>query len=389
MKRRLPLRRGRWFLIPLLLCVCFMAYSSIFETSPAVRPERVSTSLFQDGRFRNAEGSGKLGFVGGLKALYRNFTDKSPLSRPDTPVPALPLTRADLLAAPDQSLWRLGHSTVLLKLAGKFWLTDPVFAERASPLGFIGPKRFQAPPITLDELPGIEAVILSHDHYDHLDHDAVLALASKTRHFLAPLGVGDRLIAWGIPADKVQQFDWWQEARIGELRLVATPAQHFSGRSLFDGDRTLWASWVLIAPQVRVFFSGDSGYFSGFRAIGEKYGPFDVTLVENGAYDQAWAAIHMHPAETVQAHIDLQGRHLVPIHNGSFDLALHAWTDPLDQVSTITAQRQVALSTPRFGERLDITRPAPGVAWWRAAARPGTPQPAGAAAIEAAPASTL
>ncbi|MEN3112311.1 MBL fold metallo-hydrolase [Uliginosibacterium paludis] len=389
MKRRLPLRRGRWLLIPLSLCVCFMAYSSIFEPAPAVPAERVSKSLFHDGRFHNAEGSSKLGFVGGVKALYRSFTEKSPLSRPELPVPALPLTRADLLAAPDLSLWRLGHSTVLLKLAGKFWLTDPVFAERASPLGFIGPKRFQAPPITVAELPEIEAVILSHDHYDHLDHDTVLALAAKTGHFLAPLGVGDRLIAWGVPADKVQQFDWWQETRIGELRLVATPAQHFSGRSPFDGDRTLWASWVLIAPQVRVFFSGDSGYFSGFRAIGEKFGPFDVTLVENGAYNEAWAAIHMHPEETVQAHIDLQGRHLVPIHNGSFDLALHAWTDPLDQVSAIAAQRQVALATPRFGERLDITRPAPGIAWWRAAPEPGTPRTTGAAAIEAAPASPL
>ena len=162
----------------------------------------------------------------------------------------------------------------------------------------------------------------------------------------------------------MRQLDWWEETRIAGLRLVATPARHFSGRTLLDNDRTLWSSWVLLAPTARVLFSGDSGYFDGFKAIGEKFGPFDVTLLENGAYNEAWADIHMHPEQTVQAHIDLRGKQLVPIHNGTFDLALHAWSEPLAQVTTLSAERNVALSTPRFGERLDIGQPAPGQAWW-------------------------
>ena len=342
-----------------------MAYSSIFEGPPSVNGNRATSSIFKDGRFHNAAARKEFGLAAGLKAMVRNVTDKSPQAAPSAPIETTPLTREELHNAPDQSLWRLGHSTVLLKLDGKFWLTDPMFAERASPVGFVGPKRFHSAPIALADLPEIEAVIISHDHYDHLDHDTILAIQDKVGTFVTPLGVGERLIDWGIAASKVRQLDWWEETRIAGLRLVATPARHFSGRTLLDNDRTLWSSWVLIAPTARVFFSGDSGYFDGFKAIGEKFGPFDVTLLENGAYNEAWADIHMHPEQTVQAHIDLRGKRLVPIHNGTFDLALHAWTEPLEQVTAVSAQRDVAISTPRFGERLDIGSPHPGQAWWQ------------------------
>ena len=341
-----------------------MAYSSIFQGSPSANGDRATSAIFRDGRFHNAAARKEFGLADGLKAMVRNVTDKSPQAAPDSPIDIAPLTREELTNAPDQSLWRLGHSTVLLKLDGKFWLTDPMFTERASPFSFAGPKRFHATPIALADLPEIEAVIISHDHYDHLDYATIVAIQDKVGTFVTPLGVGDRLIDWGIPAAKVRQFDWWEETRIAGLRLVATPARHFSGRTLLDNDRTLWSSWVLLAPTARVLFSGDSGYFDGFKAIGEKFGPFDVTLLENGAYNEAWADIHMHPEQTVQAHIDLRGKQLVPIHNGTFDLALHAWSEPLAQVTTLSAERNVALSTPRFGERLDISQPAPGQAWW-------------------------
>lgn len=356
----------RWLWLPLLLGTSIMAYSSIFENSPQIARERIVASHYAGGQFHNARAVAGLGFLEGVKSTWRYFTDKSPQSSPDAPIDIIRLTSDDLQQAPDQSLWRLGHSTVLLKLSGQFWLTDPVFAERASPFGFAGPKRFHAAPIALDELPPIAAVILSHDHYDHLDRASILALQEKVGAFITPLGVGDRLIGWGVPAAKVQQLDWWQETQIGELRLIATPAQHFSGRSLTDRNSTLWASWVLIAPPARVFFGGDSGYFDGFKAIGEKFGPFDVTLLENGAYNQAWADIHMTPEQTVQAHLDLHGKWLVPIHNGTFDLALHAWTEPLERVTKFAAENKVLLSTPRFGERLAITTPMPGHAWWQA-----------------------
>ncbi len=318
-----------------------------------------------EGRFRNAAPRQAMGLSKTLAVFWKFLVDKPANTRPDRAVPVLALSRADLLAAPDQSLWRLGHSTLLLKLDGAFWLTDPVFAERASPVQFMGPKRFHAPPISIEELPPLKAVILSHDHYDHLDKAAILALAGKTELFLSPLGVGDRLVHWGVDKAKVRQLDWWQEITVGQTRFVATPAQHFSGRSLSDGNRTLWASWVMLGREARVFFSGDTGYFPGFKAIGERFGPFDLTMVETGAYNEDWADIHMLPEQSLQAHLDLRGRHMLPIHNGTFDLSLHGWTEPFERISALASERGVALSTPQIGERIALQAPAAGSHWWR------------------------
>ncbi|TAA35213.1 MBL fold metallo-hydrolase [Pseudoxanthomonas winnipegensis] len=317
------------------------------------------------GRFRNAIAIPRTGLLESLRLFRSVLFDKPRTSVPDRPIPVRPLTRAELLAAPDFSLYRLGHSTVLLKLRGQFWITDPVFAQRASPLPWMGPKRFHAPPIALKDLPPLKGVILSHNHYDHLDKAAVRALAASAEHFVAPLGVGDTLVRWGVPAAKVQQLDWWQSTVIDGLRLVATPAQHFSGRGLRDGNATLWCSWVLIDDGLRVFFSGDSGYFDGFRQIGERFGPFDLTLVETGAYDRQWPHVHMRPEESLKAHLDLQGRWMLPIHNGTFDLALHPWFEPFERISALAAERGVALSTPVIGERVDLRQPTAGSAWWR------------------------
>ncbi|MEK8027989.1 MBL fold metallo-hydrolase [Pseudaquabacterium rugosum] len=291
--------------------------------------------------------------------------DKPAGTRPDGPLPMQALTGDDLAAAPDGSLWRLGHSTVLIKLDGHFWLTDPVWAERASPLPWIGPRRFQPPPIALDALPPLAAVILSHDHYDHLDRDTVRALAARTGVFVTPTGVGDLLVDWGIPRDQVRQLGWWQHTRLHGLTLTATPARHFSGRGLFDRNRRLWASWVIQGPRQTIYFSGDSGYGPHFAQIGERLGPFDLTLMENGAYDRRWPAVHMHPEETLQAHRDLRGRRLLPVHNATFDLAFHRWDEPLERLSQLAAAAGQPLLTPRFGERVDLHRPQPTKAWWR------------------------
>ncbi|MET3824012.1 L-ascorbate metabolism protein UlaG (beta-lactamase superfamily) [Burkholderia ambifaria] len=309
---------------------------------------------------RPVEGLGKT-----LGIAWNMLVNKPRNTVPTGALPIDSLTREQLDAAPDRSLYRLGHSTLLLKLRGEFWLTDPVFAERASPFRRVGPKRFHAPPIALEDLPPLRGVILSHDHYDHLDRDTVLALAATTGVFVTTLGVGDRLIEWGIDATKVRQLDWWQSIDIDGLTLTATPAQHFSGRSLFDGNSTLWASWVIVADDLRVFFSGDTGYFNGFRTIGERLGPFDVTLIETGAYDPQWPYVHMQPEETVQAHIDLRGRTLIPIHNGTFDLAMHRWQEPFERVTALAMVRGVELATPRMGERLDLNEPHRGERWWR------------------------
>lgn len=359
----------RRFLVPIMLAlgVGLIACASIPDSPQFPSTGKSVSSNLAEGRFSNTHVARKTSFLSSVQSMWRIYTEKPSDSVPGEPVAIQHLTPGDLNKAPDLSLWRLGHSTLLIKLGGKYWLTDPVFAERASPFTFAGPQRFHAPPLARDDLPEIEAVILSHDHYDHLDRETVLAIEPKVKHFLTPLGVGDRLIDWGIPSAKVLQHDWWQETQIGSVKLIATPAQHFSGRSLTDRNSTLWSSWVLITSDVRLFFSGDSGYFDGFKTIGDRFGPFDMTLLENGAYNQAWFDTHMMPEETVRAHIDLRGKQLVPIHNGTFDLALHAWTEPFERIVKIAKLENVSISTPSIGSRLDILNPANGLAWWRSA----------------------
>jgi L-ascorbate metabolism protein UlaG (beta-lactamase superfamily) len=318
-----------------------------------------------DGRFRNpapkpADGLGKT-----LGIIWNVLLNKPKTTVPKAPIPVDTLTRADLEAAPNRSLFRLGHSTMLLKLRGDYWITDPVFAERASPVQWMGPKRFHAPPISLDNLPPLRGVLLSHDHYDHLDRTTVLALAKKTDVFLTPLGVGDRLVAWGVDPAKVFQFDWWEGTTIDGVQFTATPAQHFSGRGMFDGNKTLWASWSIVDGDMRVFFSGDTGYFDGFKEIGRRFGPFDVTMIETCAYDPQWPYVHMQPEQTVQAHEDLRGRWLLPVHNGTFDLAMHDWRDPFERVLALSEARGIPLATPRMGERMDLSAPRVAARWWR------------------------
>ena len=328
---------------------------SAYEASPQYR----------DGKFRNAAAAPKQASLAKNLALaWKMLFDKPAHTTPAQAIPVQTLSRAQLLAAPERSLFRLGHSSVLLKLDGAFWLTDPVFSERASPFQWLGPRRFHAPPISLADLPPIKGVILSHDHYDHLDRAAIEALAPKVEHFVTPLGVGDTLIAWGVDRAKVRQLDWWQATWIDGMQLVATPAQHFSGRGVSDGNSTLWASWVILARDLKLFFSGDTGYFDGFKRIGEQYGPFDVTLMETGAYDENWPDIHMQPEQTLQAHLDLQGRCLLPIHNGTFDLAMHVWHEPFDRIHALAAARGVHLATPRIGQALDLTQPVAPERWW-------------------------
>lgn len=317
-------------------------------------------------KFANSAPIRRAGFWAALKISWQFLFGMPADTTPNRPIPVQPLSQADLLAAPDNTLYRLGHSTLLLKLEQGFYLTDPVFSKRASPVQWAGPERFHASPIALADLPPLKAVILSHDHYDHLDHAAVLELAQKTERFLTPRGVGDILIGWGIDPARVVQLDWWQEVTLEAIRFVATPAQHFSGRGLTDGNRTLWASWVIHTPQVRVFFSGDSGYFAGFKQIGERFGPFDLTLMETGAYHWQWPDVHMQPEQSLQAHLDVRGRQMLPIHNGTFRLSIHSWHEPFDRIVDLAQQHGVPISTPRMGEAVNIMQPQPGSRWWLA-----------------------
>jgi len=338
-----------------------MAFTLLNNKSGSAQT-RSSLSLASD--LKNPVNVTKGGRLEHARILWDFFFNKDADTRPSGNIPVQALTKEHLLKAPDNTVYRLGHSTVLLKLHDAFWITDPMFSDRASPLQWAGPERFHKPPIRIEELPPLKAVILSHDHYDHLDHDSIMKLAGKAEYFLAPLGVGDLLVAWGVPASKVRQLDWWQGTEVDGVRFVATPAQHFSGRGLFNKNRTQWASWVILAADLRVFFSGDSGYFDGFKQIGEQYGPFDMTLLETGAYNANWPGVHMHPEESIQAHVDLKGKSLLPIHNGTFDLSMHSWREPFDRIIALGKGRGISVITPEMGEPVSMLNTKSGQPWW-------------------------
>jgi len=326
-----------------------------------------ASAHYKDGEFINSEPFEKPTLSKTLAIVKRFIFEDKINTEPKQPIPVLKIEANQLKNRLSQqtAVYRLGHSTILMELNGQVWLTDPVFSERASPVQWAGPKRFHPTPIDVGDLPDIAGIIISHDHYDHLDKNTIKQIHSKVGGFYVPLGVGQHLLDWGVPADKIHEFDWWQEKQIGDISLVNTPANHFSGRGLTDGNSTLWSSWVIITPQHRLFFSGDSGYFSGFKEIGNKYGPFDLTMMENGAYDNSWEFVHMTPEQTLQAHRDLKGKVMMPIHNGTFDLAFHEWTDPFERIKKLALETKQSLTTPQIGERWSLNEAAPQTSWWR------------------------
>lgn len=334
--------------------------------SSSINTDPVSGSdLLHKGKFHNASGKKRLKLTRLPTAIWRYFTKKSSRAFPSADIPITPLSLETMEKLDGTLVVKLGHSSLLLRLDGNFWLIDPVFSQRASPVQWAGPKRFHQTPIELDALGELEGVILSHDHYDHLDKLTIKKLHSRVKHFYTPLKLGKQLQQWGVTPDKITELDWWQSATRGDIKLIATPAQHFSGRGLLNGNETLWVSWVIITNTERLFFSGDSGYFEGFKTIGERYGPFDMTFIETGAYNSDWANVHMFPEESFQAYLDLQGKWMVPVHNGTFDLALHAWYEPMERVMAAGEQYQQKILTPKFGDIIQVGKPEPTEHWWK------------------------
>lgn len=259
-------------------------------------------------------------------------------------------------------IW-FGHSTILLEMDTKRILIDPVFSNYVSPIpGFI--KRFQPPVFKIEEIPDVDIVLISHDHYDHLDYETISKLVKLNIHYVVPLGVGAHLEFWGIDKKNITELDWWSEINLNGLRFTSTPSQHFSGRGIFNGNSTLWSSWAIKGKNQNVFFSGDSGYSKHYKEIGNRLGPFDLTFLENGAYSPDWKFVHQLPEEGVQAHIDLKGKAMVPIHWGMFDLALHTWYDPIQRVTTEAKKRGVTLLTPKLGQLISLKEFKEIEEWW-------------------------
>ncbi len=307
-------------------------------------------------------------------------------------VPAAPLPSLDPRAAwlqrPPSGLratW-LGHSTVLVEIDGWRVLTDPVWGKRASPSTLLGPKRFQPVPVALRELPPVDAVLISHDHYDHLDYPTIRALRASQVPFVTTLGVGAHLEAWGIDASRITELDWWQTHRVPNtgLEITAAPSQHFSGRGFKDRNATLWSSMVISGERHRVFFSGDTGLSTEYEAIGQRLGPFDLVMLEVGAFHPAWGDIHLGPRNALQAHALLGGGAFLPVHWGTFNLALHAWDEPAETLLRLGEAADVPLLMPRLGEAVEPAQRQRVLPWWRAADARGVVSSATAPATDGA-----
>ncbi|MGW0791446.1 MBL fold metallo-hydrolase [Streptomyces sp. NPDC002911] len=346
--------------------------------SAGARMERIRCSPnFADGAFRNPEGA-RTRPSGSMLEFAKGYFRKEERARrsPLGTVPVHATTPADLTApsATGPRVTWLGHSSVLTEIDGSRVLFDPVWGERCSPFAFAGPKRLHPVPLPLASLGTVDAVVISHDHYDHLDLPTIKALARTDTVFAVPLGVGAHLERWGVSPERIHELDWNETARIAGLSLTATPARHFCGRGLRNQQHTLWASWVVAGPEHRVYHSGDTGYFSGFQKIGAGHGPFDVTMIQVGAYSEYWPDIHMSPAEGVQAHLDLQGGRphgvLLPIHWGTFNLAPHPWAEPGEWMKDAAEEVGQPVAFPRPGEPFEPAGELPSDAWWRAVSAP-------------------
>lgn len=285
---------------------------------------------------------------------------------PKTNVEVLPVPpeRPALSQSEVRVTW-FGHSASWLEIEGKHLLLDPMLGNVTSPFDWAGSKRFsKSLPIEIEALPFIDAVLISHDHYDHLDHGSILKLKDKTGHFYTPLGVGAHLEAWGVPSDKITELDWEESVQLDTLKFTSMPTRHFSGRSVNDSKNTQWCAWVIEGQSKKVLFSGDSGYFDGFKRIGERFGPFDLTLMECGQYGDSWPHIHMTPEQSAQAHLDVKGKVLLPIHWGAFSLSGHGWKDPIERVLRKAKAEGITITTPQIGESVTLGSPLPQTEWW-------------------------
>lgn len=360
-------RKAKIFSLVITVLISFIIISStlFLNFSPQVggEPQLHESSNFRDGTFHNLNptsvSSGNVSFLELLAQYIVSDNHRSP----NVPLPTKEFERLNLDTDEISITW-LGHSTILIHTDNVTIITDPIFGEDNTDPLFFGPMPFiYQHTYEIRDLPEIDYVFISHDHYDHLDMDTIKELENSK--FFVPLGVKAHLLRWGINDENIEELDWYDEMSISsELTVALTPSQHFSGRGLFNGDTTLWASWVFNLNDKSIFFSGDSGYMDEYTTIGEKYGPFDIAFLESGQYHEAWSNIHMFPEEVIQAGIDLNASTILPIHNSKYELSLHRWDEPLERVTAEGERRNMSVATPMIGESFVLGETIPNRAWW-------------------------
>lgn len=335
----------------------------------ADRQRFAQSGHYVDGEFKNLLSTKALTEGNTASVLWNFIFHKNPCSRPPGPLPTQPLDSLTIVQktpALVRVTW-FGHSASLVEMAGQNILLDPMLSVEMGPLPLVTPKRYNSRlAITPEQLPPIAAVLISHDHYDHLDYQTIRKIKGKVGHFYVPLGIGAHLRAWGVAPARITEMNWGDSARLPGITLRCTPSRHFSGRGLTNRNSTLWCSWVIKGPAKRIFYTGDGGYGPHFAAIGAQYGTFDLALVECGQYDRQWAEIHMRPEQSVQAARDVRAAAMLPVHWGAFTEANHAWNESVARASAEAARLGQPLTTPRLGEPVTLgAGPLPTALWWR------------------------
>lgn len=359
-----------FFIFIVVLCVAislFINMHPVFGGDPSNEQAGVYNKFenYADGKFVFEAATKKGG------AIDSSMTSQDSISsgkgrNPDGQIPVSEIDWNKVKSKEDSLTW-FGHSAFLLSTDNKKILVDPMLGPIASPVSFAGPKRYSEDMLDIiEEMPPIDAVLITHDHYDHLDYPSIRMLKSKVGHFFVPYGVGTHLIRWGIAKEKITELNWWDETEFQGLTVALTPSKHFSGRGLFNRNTTLWGGWVILGKQTRFYTSGDGGYDIHFKEIGKKYGPFDIALIEGGQYDRRWAWAHMIPEESVQANKDVKGKHMMLIHWGAFTLANHGWTEPIERALKAAEKNDVNLIAPKIGETIPLAESisTPVTSWW-------------------------
>ncbi|MFD1873335.1 MBL fold metallo-hydrolase [Hymenobacter bucti] len=359
-----------------LLVLLVLAVSTFLSCSPqlgsaptaAQRQSYHRTGHLEDGKFVNAQPTTVMA-GSTFSAFRRMFFEHTPNQNPAAPLPMQRLDSLTITQLPADQVrvtW-FGHSASLVEIGGKKVLLDPMLSVKMGPLALVTPKRYnQELAIYPEQLPAIDAVLISHDHYDHLDYQTVLKIKDKVGQFYVPLGVGAHLRAWGVAESRIHEMTWGDSVNLPGLTIVSTPTQHFSGRGLTNRNSTFWSSWVLKTSQHRLFYSGDGGYGPHFKDIGQQYGPFDLALMECGQYDRAWPQIHMQPEQSVQAALDVRARVMQPVHWGAFTEAHHAWNESVERATAAAARQHLPVATPLLGQPVVLGAPLPQQVWWRA-----------------------
>lgn len=359
----------KYILFGLALCIglltIYMMHPLFGKKPSGERLARIIQSEnYHDGKFRNKNDTRQL--TQGLgTALYEFFFKRNNEVSPKEFIPSINLDW-DHWRNETYSLTWLGHSTYLMKVDGKTILVDPVLSQSVSPIPG-GGKAYKGTSVTkAEELPYIDFMFISHDHYDHLDYETVKKIQSKVGKVICGLGVGSHLEYWGFKSEQIIETDWWDITDLeADFKVITTPARHFSGRSIWSGN-TLWTSFVFQTPSRNIYIGGDSGYDTHFKEIGAKYGPFDLVILENGQYDKNWKYIHMQPEEVIAATKDLKASILLPVHSSKFTLANHAWYEPLERISILSEQEKIAVLTPLIGEIVDLNNPTlEPTYWWK------------------------